>query len=416
MKGWDYISLANILYLLSFGVHHALGGVCWESVDDSSHLCRKALRLNMTLSECCQMSGLASQSWSPHEKASDIFYLNYLSDGADMCQRCHKNCATVNCGQGQSCRMNNGLPVCVCKPRCDAALKSRGYLCGSDGRRYRNYCALQRYNCVNERQISVEYFGKCKKSCRKVKCENGKRCLQDQNGMPHCVYCDTKCNQGNFAIPDDPSKYMCGENGRTYKSTCELKADICKEGRSIRIAYFGKCSANETCDSLKCPEGTKCLVTVQGGRPLCMNCDMSCVQSIKVPVCGTDRQNYPSYCHMLNAGCRTGVYISTYRGGTCKNKRRYRVGSKDKTSTKTIGADKIETVQLEHGNSIPRKKHKQSARRNKTRRNRQKYRNKQMWQAYRSANFIALSEAAENQSKLKLRGRLKNEDKESNTS
>lgn len=73
-----------------------------------------------------------------------------------------ENCSSVTCEQGKACRLVEGLPVCVCKPRCDKTVKARGALCGTDGRKYRNYCALQRYNCATERQILVEYFGKCR--------------------------------------------------------------------------------------------------------------------------------------------------------------------------------------------------------------------------------------------------------------
>ena len=75
-------------------------------------------------------------------------------------------------------------------------------------------------------------------SCKKVRCQQGKRCLEDQNGHPHCWACDTTCNR---YIPDDPRNYFCAVNGKTYKNTCELKAEICKVGRSIMFAYHGMC-------------------------------------------------------------------------------------------------------------------------------------------------------------------------------
>ena len=68
--------------------------------------------------------------------------------------------------------------------------------------------------------------------------------MQDQNGVPHCIPCHDHCN---MVIPDNPANYMCGENGKTYKNTCELRADICKTGRSIRISHSGKCIGNRKC-------------------------------------------------------------------------------------------------------------------------------------------------------------------------
>jgi hypothetical protein len=58
--------------------------------------------------------------------------------------------------------MLDGLPVCICRPLCDKTLKARGALCGTDGQKYRNYCALQRLNCLRERQVKVEYYGRCR--------------------------------------------------------------------------------------------------------------------------------------------------------------------------------------------------------------------------------------------------------------
>lgn len=66
------------------------------------------------------------------------------------------------CDEGKVCRVVNGLPVCTCKPYCDKTLKSRGTLCGTDGRKYRNHCDLQRSNCLNEQLVKVEYYGRCR--------------------------------------------------------------------------------------------------------------------------------------------------------------------------------------------------------------------------------------------------------------
>ena len=44
-------------------------------------------------------------------------------------------------------------------------------------------------------------------------------------------------------MPSDPSKYLCGIDGRTYKSTCELRATSCNKGRTIRMAYIGSCQS-----------------------------------------------------------------------------------------------------------------------------------------------------------------------------
>ena len=81
-------------------------------------------------------------------------------------------------------------------------------------------------------------------SCRNVQCFHGNHCLQDQNGIPHCVSCHTKCP---LDIPDNSSNYICASDGRTYKSTCDLKAAICQKGQSIKKAYQGPCLGKNMC-------------------------------------------------------------------------------------------------------------------------------------------------------------------------
>ncbi|XP_053406207.1 follistatin-like isoform X2 [Mercenaria mercenaria] len=318
----------------------------------------------MTFEECCGVKGLATVSWSPHDISSDIFYWNFLSKGASMCQRCHKNCSSLVCEQGKACRMVNGLPICICKPQCDKTLKSRGALCGTDGQKYRHYCALQRYNCVAERQISVEYFGKCRNSCKRVECETGKHCLQDQNGAPHCIPCHEHCDS---ITPNNPEDYMCGENGKTYRSTCELKADICKTGRSIRISHSGKCTAHENCKTLACPRGTTCLVSAVSGKPVCMNCyrNASCLHT-NVPICGTDKKTYSSYCRMLKSGCRSGVFVSTLRRGPCRRHQKRKKLSKGKLNTfETNKRNVKKRIRRRHRRHKRNRRHRRKSKRRK---------------------------------------------------
>ena len=75
-------------------------------------------------------------------------------------------------------------------------------------------------------------------SCKRVECFHGNHCMEDQNGIPHCVSCHEECP---YNIPDDPRNYICGSDGRTYNNTCDLKAAICRKGQSITVAYKGPC-------------------------------------------------------------------------------------------------------------------------------------------------------------------------------
>lgn len=71
------------------------------------------------------------------------------------------SCSTVKCEEGRVCRMQGDFPSCVCRPDCDQNLRRRGRLCASDGLMYKNMCTLQKMNCVAQRNVQIEYFGKC---------------------------------------------------------------------------------------------------------------------------------------------------------------------------------------------------------------------------------------------------------------
>ncbi|XP_060604815.1 follistatin-like isoform X1 [Ruditapes philippinarum] len=353
--------LCNSIYLvIAFCARTTDGGTCWEKIADNTNLCQKAFRLNMTKEECCRINGPPTVSWSHHEITSDIFYWNFLSNGANKCQRCHTNCSSVQCEEGKTCRMLDGLPVCICRPLCDKTLKARGALCGTDGQKYRNYCALQRLNCLRERVVKVEYYGRCRNSCKKVHCEEGTHCLQDQNGVPHCISCHDHCN---IVIPDNPGNYMCGENGKTYRNTCELRADICKTGRSIRISHFGKCLENETCRTLKCPHKTTCLVSALNDKPVCMNCPARCSHALNFTICGTDKRTYHSYCNMILSGCQSGIFLSTKHRGKCKG--RIKSGQFRKIRFHNKNGVKIKDLSTK----IRQRQHKRHTRRKRRRRN-----------------------------------------------
>ena len=88
--------------------------------------------------------------------------------------------------------------------------------------------------------LAVESVGNvillCLDSCDRVRCEDGKNCLIDQNGLPHCVSCMVNCPNST-----DASERVCGGDGQTYASVCHLERQTCIRGRAIRLAYRGPC-------------------------------------------------------------------------------------------------------------------------------------------------------------------------------
>ena len=79
-------------------------------------------------------------------------------------------------------------------------------------------------------------------SCKIINCPNGKQCIEDQNFQPQCINCP-KCSQKNRTL--DLKKLVCGVDGITYRSMCELRQKSCKIGKSIQPAYRGPCTGNK---------------------------------------------------------------------------------------------------------------------------------------------------------------------------
>lgn len=67
--------------------------------------------------------------------------------------------------------------------------------------------------------------------CLGVHCPFGAACAV-KNGEAECV-CQRACSG-----PYDP---VCGSDGLTYSSMCELEATACALGREIRVAHRGPC-------------------------------------------------------------------------------------------------------------------------------------------------------------------------------
>lgn len=75
------------------------------------------------------------------------------------------NCDSVDCGPNKRCVMRGGKPKCVCAPDCEETSGGRlgGPVCGLDGRSYRSNCSLARHNCRHNRDVRVDYPGRCQR-------------------------------------------------------------------------------------------------------------------------------------------------------------------------------------------------------------------------------------------------------------
>lgn len=73
-------------------------------------------------------------------------------------------------------------------------------------------------------------------TCRDVLCPGSSTCVVDQTNNAYCVTCNRICPEVT-----SPDQYLCGNDGITYASACHLRRATCLLGRSIGVAYEGKC-------------------------------------------------------------------------------------------------------------------------------------------------------------------------------
>ena len=151
-------------------------------------------------------------------RLSSFFYLT-----ADKCLR--KKCPFYGV-----CRLSHGRAQCTCWSRKCV----RDYrVCGTNNVTYLSVCHLKRTSCTTKRAIRVAYRGNClsdERLCKPAKC---RETCEVKNGKPHCI-CKNTCRKSD-------KDYVCGDNGKTYFSSCVLKLRACQLNQKIKVAHKGRC-------------------------------------------------------------------------------------------------------------------------------------------------------------------------------
>ncbi|RWS29760.1 agrin-like protein [Leptotrombidium deliense] len=220
-------------------------------------------------------------------------------------------CLNKQCHFGAICQpsLDGRSSECVCTDKCQGYADSRATrpVCGSDGNDYPNICEVKKAACIQMKEITAKYYGRCD-PCEGIECPSSQICQLDELRNAICR-CNLQCST--------ELKPVCGSNGKTYTNECFLLAESCRLQQHLRIIKSEPCSSDllsNPCSNLKCKANQECNID-RFGVASCI-CPLSCPLVMK-PVCGSDGVTYDSECDLQRESCLNETEVSVVHRSAC---------------------------------------------------------------------------------------------------
>ncbi|XP_054168676.1 agrin-like isoform X2 [Oppia nitens] len=149
--------------------------------------------------------------------------------------------------------------------------------------------------------------------CELMYCAYGSQCIVDEVTKQAYCRCAERCVPEIFAP-------VCGSDGITYSSVCQMNIRSCFEQRRVFITHTGSCDIKDPCLDKVCPYGAHCKPSIDGRNAECV-CPTVCAtygdSRGSRPVCGTDGRDYPNVCELRRHSCKEMKAISVKFTGAC---------------------------------------------------------------------------------------------------